>query len=102
MESMKTITLNNDVNVGLDSTGSKQKLTDNGESFGNMLKDAVNEVNKLQQEADQSTQQLAGGQGVDIHQTMIAVEKAEISFQMMMQVRNKIIAAYEEIMRMQI
>jgi flagellar hook-basal body complex protein FliE len=100
---MEEITLNNDANITLGSSyEGKQKTPDNAESFGTMLKDAIHDVNKLQQEADQSVQQLAGGQGIDIHQTMIAVEKAEISFQLMMQVRNKIIAAYEEIMRMQI
>ena len=100
---MKEITLNNDSNIALGSPyEGRQKTPDNAESFGMMLKNAMHEVNKLQQEADQSIQQLASGQGADVHQTMIAMEKAEISFQLMMQVRNKIIAAYEEIMRMQI
>jgi flagellar hook-basal body complex protein FliE len=100
---MNEIILNNDAYVGLEkSYKSKQKVTGTGDPFGSMLKDAIQEVNKLQQEADLSVKQLAGGQPIDIHQTMIAMEKAEISFQMMMQVRNKIIAAYEEIMRMQI
>jgi flagellar hook-basal body complex protein FliE len=71
-------------------------------SFGAVLKGAINEVNHVQAEADQAIQQLAAGNKKDIHQTMIALEKAEVSFQLMMQVRNKIISAYEEIMRMQV
>jgi flagellar hook-basal body complex protein FliE len=66
------------------------------------LKHAINTVNQAQIEADQAVQELATGNEKDIHQTMIALEKAEVSFQLMMQVRNKIVSAYEEIMRMQI
>ena len=71
-------------------------------NFAVILENTVNDVNQLQREADESIQKLAAGKGKDIHQTMIALEKAEVSFQLMMQVRNKIIAAYEEVMRMQI
>jgi len=67
-----------------------------------MLKDAIGEVNKLQQNADQAVEELATGSSKDIHNTMIALEKAEISFHLMMQIRNKIIGAYQEIMRMQV
>ena len=71
-------------------------------SFTGILKHAINTVNQAQIEADQAVQELATGNEKDIHQTMIAIEKAEVSFQLMMQVRNKIIAAYETIMRMQV
>ena len=71
-------------------------------SFGDMLKRAIGDVAKLQNEADQAIKELAAGENKDIHRTMIALEKAEVSFQLMMQVRNKIVSAYEEIMRMQI
>ena len=77
-------------------------IANKASSFSVMLENAVNDVNRLQKEADESIQKLAAGEGKDIHQTMIDLEKAEISFQLMMQVRNKIIAAYEEVMRMQI
>lgn len=76
--------------------------TPQGQSFGEVLKSAVNEVTRLQQEADQAITTLAAGKGENIHQTMIALEKASVSFQLMMQVRNKIVSAYEEIMRMQV
>ncbi|MDY6949909.1 MAG: flagellar hook-basal body complex protein FliE [Thermodesulfobacteriota bacterium] len=70
--------------------------------FGHILEKAIGEVNTLQGEADKAVQELAAGAQKDIHGTMIALEKAEVSFKLMMQVRNKIISAYEEIMRMQV
>jgi flagellar hook-basal body complex protein FliE len=68
-----------------------------GKSFGEMLKSSINEVDRLHKEADKALQDMALGKGKGIHETMIALEKAEISFQLMMQVRNKIIAAYEQV-----
>ena len=73
-----------------------------GESFVATLNAAIGDVNKLHQEADRAVQELAAGKDKDIHNTMIALEKAEVSFQLMMQVRNKIISAYETIMRMNV
>lgn len=70
-------------------------------SFGEMLKEAISEVNQLSNAADSAIQQqLTAGESTDLHNTMIALEKADISFQLMMQIRNKIMRAYEEIMRM--
>jgi flagellar hook-basal body complex protein FliE len=72
-------------------------------SFGEVLKEAISEVNELSNTADVAIQkQLASGETTDLHSTMIALEKAEVSFQLMMQIRNKILQAYEEIMRMPI
>jgi len=79
-----------------------QKKTDQGTTFFETLKSAVGEANRLQQEADVAVKELATGKDKDIHNTMIALEKAEVSFQLMMQVRNKIISAYETIMRMNV
>ena len=71
-------------------------------SFGNMLKSHLTEVNHLQNSADTAVQKLASGQDKDIHNTMIAMEKAGVAFQLTMQVRNKVLEAYQEIMRMQV
>lgn len=71
-------------------------------TFGEILQGVIHDVNQLQIEADQSINDLATGKQTDIHQTMIAVEKAGISFELLMQIRNKIIAAYETIMRTQV
>jgi|SRR6185369_6390994 len=71
-----------------------------GTGFGKLLGDMVGKVNELQNGADQSIQSLATGQGKGLHEVMLAVEKASISFQMLTQVRNKAVEAYQEIMRM--
>jgi len=69
-------------------------------SFGQMLKGSLERVNQLQTEADANVTNLANGTQTDIHQTMIAVEKADVSFELLMQIRNKLIAAYDKVMRM--
>jgi len=69
--------------------------------FRQALKNSLNEVNGQLGQADQTTQEMLMGKQ-DIHQAMIAVEQANLSLRLMLQVRNKIISAYEEIMRMQI
>ena len=73
----------------------------NGGSFGQVLRDAINTTNDLQQQSNLEIQRLMAGETQDLHETMIAVQKADLSFQMMMQVRNKLLQAYQEIMRMQ-
>jgi len=71
-------------------------------SFVDILRDSIRRVNELQIEADKAIAELATGKNRDIARTMIAVEKANIAFQMMTQIRNKIVEAYQEIMRMQV
>ena len=82
-------------------TAAQIKKTQNPESFGNMLARSLNDVNQLKLEADEAVENLATGNQKDIHATMIAMEKADVAFQLLMQVRNKIISAYETVMRMQ-
>jgi flagellar hook-basal body complex protein FliE len=76
--------------------------SEKGAGFGDILKDAISTVNELQKQSDQEIQKLMTGESQDLHTTVIAMQKADLSFQMMMQVRNKIMEAYQEIMRMQI
>ena len=71
-------------------------------SFANLLKESVEKVNELQKQADVAINDLVMGNNKDIVQTMVTMEKADISFRLMIQVRNKIVQAYEEIMRMQV
>lgn len=73
-----------------------------GESFLTSLQDAVGRLNETQAQADESVQALLTGRTTNIHETMIALQKADVSFQVMLQVRNKVVSAYEEIMRMQL
>ena len=71
-------------------------------TFANTLKDAVGRVNELQKNADIKMQQLATGQTSDISSVKIATEKADIALRLMTSVRNKMIDAYHEIMKMQV
>ena len=80
----------------------KQRSQFKDQRFVDFLWRSIEQVDSLQQKADGAIQELATGRQKDLHQTMIAIEKAEISFKLLMKVRNKIISAYEEIMRMSI
>jgi flagellar hook-basal body complex protein FliE len=73
-----------------------------GASFADTLKNAVNSVNELSQEADVQIQKLATGQTKNIPEVMIAVEKSSVAFKLLTSVRNKVIDAYQEIMKMQV
>ena len=79
-----------------------QKPQKTQSSFADALKDSISKVGEIEKEADKEAEKLARMETQDIHSTMIAIEKADITFQLMMQVRNKILTAYEEIMRMQV
>lgn len=70
--------------------------------FGETLGQALAGVNALQVDAEAAATALASGQTVDTAKTLVTVEKASISFQFAMQVRNKLLEAYQEIMRMQV
>lgn len=71
-------------------------------SFADTLKDAVGSVNQMQQESDTKIQELAVGKNHNIHDVMLTTEKADIALKLMVQVRNKIIEAYQEVMKMQV
>jgi len=73
---------------------------DQGKSFFDTLNDSIQEINKLQMNANEQVQKLARGEVKDVHQVMIAAQEASLSFSMMMQVRNKIVDAYQEIIKM--
>ena len=71
-------------------------------SFSSMLGQMVQDVNSKQNVAAQSLQDLQSGQNVSLHQTMISMEEASVSFQLMVEVRNRLLDSYQEIMRMQV
>lgn len=68
--------------------------------FTDLLQKAVQQVDGLQNQAQEKITDVVKGNGGDLHSAMIAVEKADLSFQLMLQVRNKIVAAYQEVSRM--
>ncbi len=71
-------------------------------SFGDTLQGMLHEVSNLQQQANTGSQRLMTGEVEDVHQVMVAVEKASTSFMLMMEIRNKLVEAYREVMRMQV
>ena len=98
---MEKISINNHLELpGLKSVKESPSPSEDGGSFAKTLSGAIEKVNQMKNEADRSVQGLAEGKNVDIHQTMIAMEKANVSFQLLMQTRNKVIDAYKEMMRM--
>lgn len=72
------------------------------EDFKLALSDALNKVNDQQIQAEQLNAQLAAGEVDNLHQVTVAAEKASLSLQLALQVRNKVVEAYTEVMRMQI
>ena len=70
-------------------------------SFGQWLEESINAVSRMQKEANTAASKLATGENKDIHGTMISMQKASIAMNLMVEVRNKIISAYDEVKRMQ-
>ncbi len=73
-----------------------------GGGFLDQLASAIGKANDVQLQASQAVDALMTGQTQDLHRTMVALQQADVSFQLMMQIRNKLVTAYEEIQRMQI
>jgi len=84
------------------STPVKSAQMGNTDSFQNALANAVQELNGVQNQADDAIARLAMGDNVDLHDVTIAVEEANIAFSLALQVRNKLVEAYQEVMRMQV
>jgi flagellar hook-basal body complex protein FliE len=70
--------------------------------FGSMLESAVQEVNQTQTDASQSIQRFLTGQGEELHNVALATQRAAIAFDLGLQVRNRVVAAYQEIMKIQL
>lgn len=71
-------------------------------SFGDFLHDALDQVDAQREEANTLTHQLITGQITDVHSVMIAAEKASLALEMTVQIRNKVVEAYQEVMRIQL
>ncbi len=81
------------------STGGAQA---SGDEFGSLIKTAVESIDKTQKGAEQEISKAVTGESPDLHKTIIQLQTADLKFQLGLQVRNKLIGAYEEIMRMQV
>lgn len=99
----------NEINsIGPISSGNQIQKNQNiktekgGLSFKDTLNSFLSDVNEMQQKADQSIQKMVSGEITDVHQVMSSVEEAGVAFNMMMEIRNKVMDAYQEIMRIRL
>ncbi len=76
--------------------------TDAGSIFQSAFRSAVNTVEQMKTQADQSVQSFLSGENEDVHTAVLAVERADLSFSLFQQVRNRVVAAYQEVMKMQV
>ena len=88
------------------TTGAAQSLLQTGKDapktpFANLFTDTVGQVNQLESEASRAVTGLMTGNGVDVHQAVIATEKASMAFELVLAVRNKAVQAYQSVMGMQ-
>lgn len=97
---MEKINLNSIPQLNLPDSKNKPEVT--GGEFASLLKKSVDELNSLQENSDKALADMASGQVKDLHQAAIAIGKAETSMKLMLEVRNKAISAYKEILRTQI
>ena len=73
-----------------------------GQDFASLLKAGVDDVNKLQKTSEKAMSDIATGQVKDLHRAALAIDKAEVSMKLMLEVKNKAVSAYKEILRTQI
>ncbi len=76
--------------------------TSSGGAFQSAFSDAVSKVEQFQQNANASVERFLSGEGEELHHVAIASQQAELSFQLFMQVRNKVVTAYQQVMQMQV
>ena len=96
--------INSLVNLYSPEGGKRISVGGAGDSdgFGSIIKDAVKSIDNTQKSAEQEVAKAVTGESPDLHKTIIALQTADLKFQLGLQVRNKLIGAYEEIMRMQV
>jgi len=84
---------------GLEKIGGVSKPESGSSSFSEVLSNFFQDVNKLQVNASESVQKISTGEIKDIHQVMVAMSEADVAFKLMMEIRNKLMQAYSEIMK---
>jgi flagellar hook-basal body complex protein FliE len=81
-------------------TAAPEQSKSQGKSFTDMLSEGIEEVSKMQKTADKMAVDVSTGKSGDLHEAMLAATQAELSFNLMVQIRNKALEAYQDIMRM--
>ncbi len=81
---------------------SRKSEQSEGKNFADTIKSFLKEANQLQENAAEEVEALIAGETTDVHDVMIAMQKASVSFEMVMEIRNKMLEAYQELMRTQV
>lgn len=87
---------------GIASAEGPAPIRESAEAFGDILSRSLASIEDLQARADTAAAALAGGETDDVHGVMVAMEEASLSLQLAVQVRNKLLEAYQELIRMQV
>lgn len=99
---MNILPVNNPTPQIINDQSEPHSVAQTEQNFSDFIKSTISQVSQSQTESDLSIQKLHSGEAQNLHDVMISVEQADISLRMLVQIRNKAIQAYEEIMRMQI
>ncbi len=94
-----------DIRRQLDDIGLKSRVNsnqDDGEQFKSVLENVINKVDADVKDGEKAIQNFVSGKDTNLHSTLISLEKADVSFQLMMKVRGKLMEAYHEVMRTQV
>lgn len=102
MKNVHFTTVGNIFNQAKDNSNHRISPHEAQKNFSKYLRESINKVNDAQLHSDKMTEKLALGEPVDLHDVMISAQKANISLQATIEIRNKVIEAYQEIMRMQV
>lgn len=86
--------------IGADAKSGGAAATSGGVGFGDLFAKLVNNANGTQAHSDQLVESLAKGEPTDVHQVMVALTEAELAFRTVLEVRNRLIEAYQEVQRM--
>jgi flagellar hook-basal body complex protein FliE len=73
-----------------------------GDGFADQLRSAVDQVNRLQIARDEQVEAMVRGEVTEVHEVMVAAEEAQLAFELLLEVRNKLLESYQELMRMQV
>lgn len=89
----------NDIESLTNNSNEKKHMNSGEVNFGDTIKNYISEANNMQIQADNDVKRIIAGEEIDAHEVMTAVEKASMSFEMVMEIRNKMLEAYREIMK---
>ncbi len=83
-------------------SGRSLTVQDQQASFADQLKNAMSEVNQMQTQRDSMVEQMVTGEATEVHDVMIAAKESQLAFELLLEIRNKLLESYQEIMRMQV